>query len=199
MFGGGKIENVLKSILPTVLGTYTENLDIANSNGKLIEKLEQVIQISTPVKIDTEGLIIIYFIIALLYYRKSKQEDKSYIKYVTISIFIGLVLYIISLQLAYITQFSVKEMFNHDGMERYIASYLLGILYIIVAFSLTEIQKHNKTLPYIILTSIIILITPLTSVANATITSGIFNIHTSLYCNKERNTAEKNTRSSRRK
>lgn len=81
-------------------------------------------------------------------------------------------------------------MLNHDGMERYIASYLLGILYIIVAFALNDSKKKKKNLSYVIVTSIILLITPLTSVANATITSGIYNINTSFYCNMGRNRAE---------
>ncbi len=191
LFGGNKIENVLKSIGPTIFGNYTENLDIPNSNGSLIEKLYKVPEISTPVQISAAGLISIYFVITLINYKKSEKEEKSYIKNVAICVFIGLFLYIASLQLAYITQFSTKEMLNHDGMERYIASYLLGILYIVVAFSLEKCKKINKNISYIIIASLIVLITPITSVANATITSGIYNINTTLYCNMGRNRAEK--------
>ncbi len=180
----------MQSILPTIFGTYTENLDIPNANGSLIEKLYKVPEISTPVQISAAGLIAIYFVITIIYYQKSKQGEKIYIKNVAFSVFLGLFLYIASLQLAYITQFSTKEMLNHDGMERYIASYLLGILYIIVAFALEQCKKSNKNMSYIIITSLIVLITPVTSIANATITSGIYNINTTLYCNMGRNRAE---------
>ncbi len=189
--GDNKIGNVIQSIFPTIFGTYTENLDIPNSNGSLIEKLYKVPEISTPVQINAAGLIGIYIVITIIYYQKSRQEEKSYIKNVAFSVFLGLFLYIASLQLAYITQFSTKEMLNHDGMERYIASYLLGILYIIVTFALERCKKANKNILYIIITSLIVLITPITSVANATITSGIYNINTTLYCNMGRNRAEK--------
>lgn len=184
-----KIEKILQSINTTIFGRYKEDNNAANSNGNLIEKLYKVTEISTPVNISALGFICISVVIALMYYYKSNSiENKKQFKYITISIYVGLMLYIIALQLAYITMFSTKEMLAHDGMERYIATYLLAILYFIVAFTLSKI-RNKSNIYYAILASIIIAITPLNSVANATITCGIYNINQSLYCNAGRNRA----------
>lgn len=187
-----KIQNVINSILPTLFTVNREDTSYEDSNGNLIEKLYHVPEISTPVEISAAGLICIYIVITLYYYSKIKQEEKARVKNIAISILTGLVLYIVALQLAYLTQFSVKEMVAHDGMERYIASYLLGILYFMVCFILDKIKRiKNTTLPYALLASIILLITPITSVANATITSGVYNTNTIYYCNNGRLRANK--------
>ena len=124
----------------------------------------------------------------VFYYYKIKKEKN--IRNIIISVFTGLILYILALQLAYITKFPTKEMLQHDGMERYIATYLLGILYFIVAVWLDVCKNKNSNFYYILLASIIIAITPLNSVANASITSGIYNINTIIYCNIGRSRAE---------
>lgn len=180
-----KFEAVIQSIKTTIWGSYQENNEAADSNGSLIETLYNTTEIVTPVKISTIGLISIFIIIALLSYYRSNQEDKVCIKNITICTLLGIVLYIVALQFAYITQFSSKEMLKHAGIDRYIASYLLAILYIVVATILHFIKekKTTKNLPYVILTSVILLITPINSIANATITSGIYNLNTILYCN----------------
>ena len=182
------LKTITQSFITTVFGVYRENNDVADSNGKLIEKLYNVTEISTPVKISALGVITIYVVIMLIYYNKTDEKVK--IRNIIISIFTGLILYICALQLAYITQFSNKEMLAHDGMERYIATYLLGLLYFIIAIILDKCKLENRNYFYILLASVIIMITPLNSLANASITSGIYNINSTLYCNIGRQKAE---------
>ena len=183
------ISEILQSITTTVFGVYQENNDMATSNGKLLEKLYSVTEISTPVQISAMGTVTIFLFIMLVYYYKASNKQKS--KNMIITIFVGLILYILALQFAYITQFSAKEMLAHDGMERYIATYLLAMLYILVVIFLDLIKEKNKNILYIILASIVIMITPLTSIANATITSGIYNIDRMEYCDIGRYRADK--------
>ncbi len=191
MIGKKEIETVTQSILTTVFGVYAEDDNAANSNGTLLEKLYNIPEISTPVKISAGGFICICGVIGVFYYSRVEQSKKKKVRNIFISIFAGLILYILARQYGYITRYSVKEMLAHDGMERYMASYLLAILYFLVAFTLTQIKTKPKTIFYVLLTSVIIMITPLTSVANATITSGIFNLNSTYYCNTARNKAKK--------
>ena len=174
------IKEIVQSANTTIFGIYEENHDYATSNGKLLEKLYNVTEITTPIQISAMGVVTIFLFIMLIYYYKTPEKIKT--KNIIITTFIGLILYTLALQLAYLTQFSTKEMLAHDGMERYIATYLLGIFYLIVVLFLNIIKEKNKNILYIILASIIIMITPLTSVANATITSGIYNIGRMEYC-----------------
>lgn len=183
-----EFEKIAQSILTTIFGTCYDNNDAAKSNGKLLEKLYAVEEISTPVKINAGGLISIFLILMVLYYYKIKKERN--IRNTVISVLTGLILYIIALQLAYIAKFPVKEMLKHDGMERYIATYLLGILYFIVNVWLDMCKEKDSNYYYMILACIIIAITPISSVANASITSGIYNINSISYCNMGRHRAE---------
>lgn len=175
----GTIEKVIKGFFTTVLGSNQENIKEANSNGSLINKLYQVTEISTPIKLSAAGLICIFILITVVYYERQKElQEKQQMKQIFLCLLVGLVLYIGALQLAYLTQFSTKEMIYHDGMERYIGSYLLGIFFFIIAYSLEKIKTKDKKVGYLLLTSIILMITPIYSVANATITSGIYNLNT---------------------
>ena len=65
------------------------------------------------------------------------------------------------------------------------ATYLLGFLYFIVSSIVIYLynKKEYKPIGYIILAAIIIAITPLQSVTDSTITSGIYNINEMEKCN----------------
>ena len=52
-----EIKTIAQSILTTIFGTCYDNNDAAKSNGRLLEKLYTVEEISTPVKISAGGLI----------------------------------------------------------------------------------------------------------------------------------------------
>ena len=184
-----KISVIFKSFMTTAFSFYYENNNAADSNGKLIEKIYNVNEISTPITISGGGTIFIFLCIMVIYYYKNDKTLNT--KNTQISIFSGLILYICALQLAYITQFSTKEMLAHDGFERYIGSYLLAILYFIVIMFLKYFkEKNHENYGYAILMSIFLLITPINSIANASITSGIYNLNSVLYCNMGRTRAE---------
>lgn len=177
---------IINSLVTTILGINVDNYDAAQSNGSLITKIQNTIEIYTPIQISALGVICIYAVIFLLIYKYGKIESKEQnnkLKYMLISIFSGIILYILFLQVAYITKFSNSEMLNHDGFERYIGTYLLGILYIIVFIVLNIIKTKtlNNNLLYVILTAIIVMITPMNQLANATVTSGIYNINNESY------------------
>ena len=189
------ISYIISNIFTTTLGTPQDDYSAAESNGNLLDKLQNTTEIYTPVYISALGVICVYIIVSIFIYKYSNNNEnisKKDVKYIYISIFIGLAIYILFLQIAYITKFSTKEMINHDGFERYIGTYLLGILYLTTNIVLEKIKnKHlENNLPYVILAAVIFTITPMHSIANATITSGIYNIDNQSYLSKSYESAE---------
>lgn len=189
------VDYITNSIITTIFGTSQNDYSAAQSNGNLLYKLQKTTEITTPTYISALGVICIYIIISLFIYKYSKDDrniPKKDVKNMYISIFIGLILYILFLQVAYITKFSSEEMINHDGFERYIGTYLVGILYftIYVILEKFEDKKLKNNFPYIIITAIIFAITPIYQIANATVTSGIYNISNQKYLSKSYENAE---------
>lgn len=189
------VEYITNSIITTIFGISQNDYSAAQSNGNLLYKLQKTTEITTPTYISALGVICIYIIISLFIYKYSKDNrniPKKDVKNMYISIFIGLILYILFLQVAYITKFSSEEMINHDGFERYIGTYLVGILYftIYVILEKFEDKKLKNNFPYIIITAVIFAITPIYQISNATITSGIYNINNKAYLSKSSKNAE---------
>lgn len=189
------ISYITESVFKTTLGVGNESDNNAgNSNRNLIEKLYKTNAIYTPIEVSIAGTMCIYILICLYIYKyklnnKNQKENQNIkrkdFEIYTICMIIGFILYTLILQFAYLTQFSIKEMLAHDGMERYMATYLLGFLYFIVSSIVIYLynKKEYKPIGYIILAAIIIAITPLQSVADSTITSGIYNINEMEKCN----------------
>lgn len=183
----------LKSILTTTFGYYEENHDAADSSNDLIPKIYGVIATIAPIRISIYGVIAIIEIILLISYKYIiKQENKRKFANEAIVLTVGLAIYIAFLQLSYILKFSTQEMLGHNGLNRYLPTFLLGIIYYTVAIIIKNMQeKQDKKINFCILLSIIIAFTPLQSIANVTISSGIYNIQSIEYCNNGRIPAKK--------
>lgn len=187
--GKGPIEYIVDSVITTVFGKYQENNDAADSNRGLIEALYKVYGIYTPLKLSLASTSILFIIAYVYYYYKIKDEN---FKFQTAAVVIGLILYMGLLQVAYITKFSTVEMLGHNGIDRYYATYLLGMLYLIFAVVINNLKKkQNSSKSYTLLLVTILLITPLQSICDATITSGIYNINSIEYINSAKNIADK--------
>lgn len=190
---GNSIEYVLKNIMMTTFGYYEENHDSADSNNSLIPKIYSLYAVMSPVRMTIYGAIVAIMISALVVYKYViKQENKKkYANYI-ITLTVGLAIYIVFLQLSYILKFSTQEMLGHNGLNRYMPTFLLGIIYFIVAKAIKNMEeKNDRKINYIILIAIIIACTPLQSIANISFTSGINNIQSIEYCNNGRIPANK--------
>ena len=183
----------LKSILTTVLGYYEENHDAADSNNSLIPKIYSLFAVMQPVKLTIYGIITVIMLASLIIYKYVvKEENKKKFAHYTISLIVGLAIYIVFLQLSYILKFSTEEMLGHNGLNRYVPTFLLGMIYFIVGIAIKNMEeKKDRRINYIILIAIIIAFTPLQSIANVSITSGIGNIQSIEYCNNGRIPARK--------
>lgn len=183
----------LKSILTTVLGYYEENHDAADSNNSLIPKIYSLFAVMQPVKLTIYGIITVIMLASLIIYKYVvKEENKKKFAHYTIALIVGLAIYIVFLQLSYILKFSTEEMLGHNGLNRYVPTFLLGMIYFIVGIAIKNMEeKKDRRINYIILIAIIIAFTPLQSIANVSITSGIGNIQSIEYCNNGRIPARK--------
>lgn len=191
--GESSINYTLKSILTTTFGYYEENHDSADSNNDLIPKIYALYATMAPIRITMYGVIAIIVVSSIIVYKYViKQEDKKKYANAVIALTVGLAIYIIFLQLSYILKFSTQEMLEHNGLNRYLPTYLLGMIYFIVALAIKNMEESKtRKVNYLILLSIIIAFTNLQSIANVTITSGIDNIQSIEYCNNGRISANK--------
>ena len=183
----------LKSIMTTTFGYYEEEHDAANSNNSLIPKIYSLYATLSPVRMTIYGMISIIMLCSLIIYKfVVKQENKNKFKNSIIAITVGLAVYIIFLQVSYLLLFSTKEMLGHDGLNRYLPTFLLGMVYFIVLSAIKNMEEKNaRKIDYLILIAVILMFTPLQSIANVSITSGIDNIQSIEYCNNGRLPARK--------
>ena len=170
----------LKSIFTSFFGSEKETVALDASNRDFIKHLYtyKVFQ-AENLPISIISYIIIIILLNIWMYKKviSKEEKNKFLSY-SLAIKIGLIVYMAFLQLAYLTKFSDREMLIHASLERYLNSYFLGELIFIITILLKYFNKDSskQKLKYIILTLIIVLVTPLYSIANATIFFGSYNI-----------------------
>lgn len=191
--GESSINYTLKSLLTTTFGYYEENHDAADSNNDLIPKIYSSYATIAPVRITMYGVIAIIAISLLLIYKYViKEENKRKFANETIALIVGLAIYIAFLQLSYVLKFSTEEMLGHNGLNRYLPTFLLGMIYFALASAIKNMEeKNDRKINFCILLSIIIAFTPLQSIANVTVTSGIYNIQSIEYCNYGRIPANK--------
>ena len=190
---GNSIVYTIKSIMTTTFGYYEENHDAADSNKSLIPKIYSLYAVMQPVRLTIYGIIIVIMLASLIIYKYVvKEENKKKFAHYIIALTIGLAIYIVFLQLSYILKFSTEEMIGHNGLNRYMPTFLLGMLYFIVAMAIKNMEeRHDRKINYIMLIAMIIAFTPLQSIANVSITSGIYNIQSIEYCNNGRIPANK--------
>lgn len=190
---GNSIVYTIKSIMTTTFGYYEENHDAADSNNSLIPKIYSLYAVMQPVRLTIYGSITVIMIATLIIYKYViKEENKKKFAHYIIALTIGLAIYIVFLQMSYILKFSTKEMIGHNGLNRYMPTFLLGMIYFIVTMAIKNMEeKRGRKINYIILIAIIISFTPLQSIANVSITSGIYNIQSIEYCNNGRIPANK--------
>lgn len=187
--GDSSVQYVGNSLMTTIFGKYEDNNDAAESNANFIPKIYSVKGFTTPVQTSLAITSIIIIAGYVYYYYKSNNKD---LKYQIIAIIIGLILYMIFLQLSYLLKFVTFEMLGHNGIDRYFPTFLLGMLYLLIASIIKKLsQKEYIARDYIIILLIMFLITPIQYVCEATITSGMYNINSMEYVNNAKNIADK--------
>jgi len=181
------------SILTTIFGYYTQNHDSADAINNMIPKIYSLYATVAPVRMTIYAVIVLLMIFSLIAYKKViTDENKTQYSNAIISWFVGLIVYVVFLQVGYILKVSTQEMLDHAGLNRYLPTFLLGIIYFIVAVVIKNMEeKKERRVNYLILVVIVVMFTNLQSIANVTLTSGIYNIQSIEYCNNGRIPARK--------
>ena len=191
---GNPIEYTIKTTLTTLFGLYGgENHEAADSNQLLTSRIYSYYAMMAPVRVTLFGAMAFILVSGILVYRfVVKKENKKEFSNYLIALTVGLVVYILFLQLSYILKFSTDEMLEHAGLNRYLPTFLLGMIYFIVGMALINMEetKVSKSV-YVILVAIIISCSYLPPIMDATLTSGAFNIYSYEYTNNGRVYANK--------
>lgn len=174
------IQEGLESIFTSIFGSSEESINLDKSNRIFINHLYQYKAFQLQIiPISIMSYIIITILLHIWMYKKMILNDEKN-KFLSFSIAIkcGLIIYIAFLELAYLTKFSAKEMIRHVSLERYLGSYFLGELILTITILLKYFNKDiaKQKCKYVILTAVILLITPLYLITNATIFFGSYNI-----------------------
>lgn len=170
----------IKSIFTSFFGSTEESVSLDGANRILISHLYQykVFQ-AENLPISIMSYIIIILLLHIWIYKKviSNEEKNKFLSFI-IAIKIGLIVYMAFLELAYLTKFSSREMLIHASLERYLASYFLAELLLTITILLKYFNKDIKKqkLKYVVLTAVIMMVTPIYSITNATIFFGSYNV-----------------------
>lgn len=176
--------DALKTIITTIFGSNNDTVNYDTSNRTLLHSLYLNYSIINPVKISIVSFAFIYIIASLIIYKFFINKDnKSKFKNIIISILIGLIVYTAFIQLAYITKFGIDEALRHASIDRYINTYLLGMFIFLISIILEKFEESDKNIrfKYIIAVIIILMITPLNIITDATFASGNENATTRYY------------------
>ena len=96
--------------------------------------------IFSPFRISAFVFLLIIGGFGILIYYISKIKDKKFLK-MLFCLFIGFIIYVFVLQLAYLTEFSVEEMLNHSGVDRYLTTFILTIFFFVYMMSMEMFSK----------------------------------------------------------
>lgn len=169
----------ITSIFTTIFGSSEKSINLDTSNRTLLNYLYELEVFELPLGISVMTYIFIILLLNIWMYKKIiRKEDKNkYFSY-TFAIKIGLILYTLFLQFAYLTKFATVEMLKHASVERYLSSYFLGELILIVSIFIEYCDRElvKQKIKYIVVTLVILSITPIYSITDATIFFGSYNI-----------------------
>ena len=184
------LEHLIKAYTTTVFGKYEENNGAAYSNEKFLPALYKTIPgFSVPVKLSFVATSIVIIMAYVFYYYKEK--DKKF-KNVSITVVIGFILYMLFLQMYYTVGNRGDNFVEHWGLDRYAPPFLLAMISVLLFIIFKNLSvKEYKAKPYIIVLLAIIFVTPLNSISNVTVTSGIANIISQEQINLVKNRTDK--------
>lgn len=169
------ITDAIKTIFTTLVGSNEKTIYYDSSNRLFFTALYTQYSIMQPIKISVIGFLLLYLIVTMIIYQFwMKEKEKKKYKSFMIATIVGLFLYFLFLQIAYLTKFGILEALKHASFNRYVNTYYLGIFFFLLSIIVTKIEETNKNLDikYLLLIGIILLITPFNILTDATIASG---------------------------
>ena len=177
-YEGNPITYLFNSFFNSFLGYEKNGQDTISNMNLYYDVFDKPYYSTKPFEMSAGTWIIIFGLGSIGIYKFiiEKEKRKDFARQV-LCIFVGLAVYILVLQVAYITAFAANEGVGHSSLQRYLGTYLVVILYYL---SITGIQSLNKNeiyerCKYLILTGIILVFTPIAPIANSTVVAGAYN------------------------
>lgn len=168
----------LQSIFTTIFGSTNESVNLDISNRTLILSLYKEMAFQIGIRISIMIYLYLIILLNIWIYKKiiPKEEKSKYLSY-TIAIKIGMIAYLIFLQIAYVSKFTIEEMLEHSSINRYFNTYLLAELIWIISIIIDYCKKNRnkEKLIYVILTICILIVSPINTIINNTIFFGSNN------------------------
>ncbi len=163
------IKRFITSFFTASMKTTSSSLMADMIQDNLITMLIKGSLINSYIQLSIGGFtLLLAFGFVLLYKKNNKAKN------VAIYTFVGLVLYIGFLQLAYFTKFNMQEALTHNSFSRYMSSYYITMLMTFIALVIDSKSADYKR-DITALMIIILTLTPLKDIANITINAGFYN------------------------
>ena len=178
-YEGSAVTYFFKTLYISIVGGETGNADVSSNVNIFTHIFDTTIYSKVPIELTAGTWLIMFMAIGIIIYEKVfKDYNKEKFGVFMISIYIGTFIYICFYQAVYVIRFPNFEAVAHASIERYIGTYLVAILFVIVGILinyLNEKEINNKSI-YILLLGLILIFTPIQPIANLTIVSGGANM-----------------------
>lgn len=181
------VSDLVKSCITVAVKSTKETLTFDIIQENLVTSIIKGTAVSGYIKLSIGGFVLAYFAVLLLLYKKEKTKK---CKNIILFIGISLALYILFLQVAYFLKFNITEALSHNSFSRYVSSYLLAMLILLVAIILNN-DKEKSAINIVLLMIIVLAITPLKDLTNATINAGFYNMKINKEINEMVNETDK--------
>lgn len=175
-------ESSLKYVIETIYNTITGNSqnteDIISCMNLPADLFDKTTYSSKPFGMSAGTWFCIFIIISIIFYKFVLKDEnkKKFIVYIG-SIFVGTFVYICFLQVAYIIEFPDAEALSHASLERYLGTFLMAILILILGIFIDYNNKKEKysRSTYVFILAAVLIFTPIAPISNLTISSGAIN------------------------
>lgn len=175
---GGMIKYFISVLAKTVFGTDIASPDVISNINIFYHLFGSTVYSRIPIELSA-GTWLGIFAIASVGIHQLLLKDKEKQRFMTfiISVFIGTLIYLCFTQAVYILRFPNFEAASHSSIERYVGSYLIMMLFVIVGIVINHCNKQKNYCRgnYIIVAALIFIVTPIQPIANLTILSGSVN------------------------
>ena len=185
-YDGNIVKYTFSTILKSFISPYSESEHVQSDMESLYnapkDLLDKKYYSSMPFDMSAITWIVVLTIGMIIIYRELKDEkDKKNFCIHSICALLSLGLYIAFIQVSYMTMFSDKEGILHNSAQRYIGSFLMGMM-IYVVFSYYKFINQDKITysnsKLAIIALVVLIFTPMKPIFDVTINSGYYNLKT---------------------
>lgn len=178
-YEGSVLKYLIKTFGNSFLGIRENTFSELSTMNLYYDVFDRDYYSSKPFNMSAGTWMCIFGIFSLFIYKYLVQEEKEKKRFISciISMFIGLIAYILVLQVAYLVEFSIKEAIAHNSIQRYVGSFLVAMLYVIIGkglYYLNQKESYKKS-SYVLILAIVLMFTPIAPIANSTISAGAYN------------------------